>query len=69
MHVTCRHIYVMLPEVEVSELQLGDSVDTPAQAGELRVVEAHVRQVKLSVTIKPHVYIASCLVLDNFDIL
>ena len=37
----------MLPEVEVSELQLGHCVDTPAQAGELSVVEAHVRQVKL----------------------
>ena len=52
----------MLPEVEVSELQLGHSVDTPAQAGELRVVEAHVRQVKLPGTVKHHVNTASRLV-------
>ena len=54
---------VTLPEVEVSELQLGHRVHTPAQAGELRVVEAHVRQVELPGTVMNHVNIASCLVL------
>ena len=58
----------MLPEVEVSELQLGHRVHTPAQAGELRVVEAHVRQVELPGTVMNHGNIASRLVLDNFDI-
>ena len=60
---------VTLPEVEVSELQLGHRVHTPAQAGELRIVEAHVRQVELPGTVMNHVNIASCLVLRQFRFL